>query len=1427
MPQYRRMKAESAFRVKLFRKGELQMKSKMLMLAIMFLSISHAGKAFTATATVSPSQVPRGAYVNGPEGADDDNFYWQSLAITLGATHEQPATVTITLPAGMTIANTNGNAGNTAFSDEISVTHNSAAATIAVDAGGNTTANTIELDITVDDAVANETIWVMFPVETQINPGVSAAGYAIAFSDADEADVTASEGPQITYRDAGALQIVAFQNTLSGDNDSTSTYGQKYPDSPGALWGALPDLLRDDAASTKSLSAAIIAGGYLSASDDDNGNDVAYTLWASTDSTLSHVNALTSGVTRAIRFDTGGDFTVNEGADGSVTEIATAAFPEGNYFFYLTSSLTGDFPLARSGQLHVRHYPQVKIVGWDYNDDGTFDNTAGHADDKSVTMDTGLYFGYDGTLNTAARQNTDIYIKVEDYDDNARVYLFYSTNAGLTSSNIVTSGTGPNLQVTGLAGATMLTNSLYENQQDNEGFILWNWDVTPVGGSFIAANQYTLYVVACDGKHTSLLASKGTDSASQETIAIKHSPSLVIDVLNEYDSDAVTPQIDIETAEHDVIMLSWGKRGVNGDSDIDDSAVIEFYIAHDADNLSDYASSDATGLRAAVNDQSDGVHRIVTGLSEDDDSQSGSYYSWDLKADFAATGWHPTAGDTYHLYAIIDENKSGGTARVVALGDNGKLTLNQDLTAGSVNGQIVFTNSTFARLYDPPVEGVTVYGDQTYRMRFEAFDYDDNADIGIYVINTAAAGAGIATATVADLEGWNAGGHAYCLTSTTGDDAAASWLSENNAASYDLTVRLPSEANSRYSTDIEAGAVDMADGEYWVYIGNPAETLYRAPGTITFKNIADANKPSQKNLMLTPSIFTVSKGDSMTFAVRAADQGMTIDLIDTYIAVEKEYFDIVTSSAPFSDGPGTGTLIANETIDDAANNRWILHVTVFNSGAPLNPADADLGDVEATFTLVSKGTTNALNATSSIYFVNEPANNWVSKFMNDGSNVSINVQQNNAIILPRGIIEGIVKFEGREHSNYTVTFDLRNRGSYVNIEDETFYARNDADPSIPGVQLALDNDGKFTLFKVPAGTFDFVVMYDRYLAKKQEIKIEAGLDTLFVNFGKLLGGDCIGYTDSAGAVWPNNRISAEDVNRISDAFLTTSVHAWWNDNVHNYMWADIDESGQVGIVDLQMATANYTGSNNDGAQPVWAKPAAQPVMSNIDAFVQFNNLPGDLRAGQSYTMQVVIHNASAVRGYYLNVNYDQSVFTFDGIVKGGFITGSSQSFPVVGDGAVGLANAVYGDAIFSGDGVLAEMTFVAKKDGAFNADMIGIQEITVVNGNMLSENLLAEAPSSVSNAPSLFTLGQNFPNPFNPTTTIAFNVPQASHVTLKVYDVIGRCVRTLAAGTYAPGSYSVLWDARDENGSMVSAGTYFYTVTAGDYHDVKRMMFLK
>ena len=94
-------------------------------------------------------------------------------------------------------------------------------------------------------------------------------------------------------------------------------------------------------------------------------------------------------------------------------------------------------------------------------------------------------------------------------------------------------------------------------------------------------------------------------------------------------------------------------------------------------------------------------------------------------------------------------------------------------------------------------------------------------------------------------------------------------------------------------------------------------------------------------------------------------------------------------------------------------------------------------------------------------------------------------------------------------------------------------------------------------------------------------------------------------------------------------------------------------------------------------------------------------------------------------------------------------------------------------------------------------------------------------------------LGQNFPNPFNPTTKIEYWVPEGTRagdragVNLVVYDVRGARVRTLVSGPKGAGRYVAEWDGRDDAGSPVSSGVYFYRMTAGSFSAVRKMVLLK
>ncbi len=88
--------------------------------------------------------------------------------------------------------------------------------------------------------------------------------------------------------------------------------------------------------------------------------------------------------------------------------------------------------------------------------------------------------------------------------------------------------------------------------------------------------------------------------------------------------------------------------------------------------------------------------------------------------------------------------------------------------------------------------------------------------------------------------------------------------------------------------------------------------------------------------------------------------------------------------------------------------------------------------------------------------------------------------------------------------------------------------------------------------------------------------------------------------------------------------------------------------------------------------------------------------------------------------------------------------------------------------------------------------------------------------------PKQYTLSQNYPNPFNPSTNIKYSLPKASDVTIKIYDILGREVRTLVNKEQQPGNYVITF-----NSNKLASGTYIYRIIAGDFVQVKKMMLLK
>ena len=119
-------------------------------------------------------------------------------------------------------------------------------------------------------------------------------------------------------------------------------------------------------------------------------------------------------------------------------------------------------------------------------------------------------------------------------------------------------------------------------------------------------------------------------------------------------------------------------------------------------------------------------------------------------------------------------------------------------------------------------------------------------------------------------------------------------------------------------------------------------------------------------------------------------------------------------------------------------------------------------------------------------------------------------------------------------------------------------------------------------------------------------------------------------------------------------------------------------------------------------------------------------------------------------------------------------------------------------------------------------DLASIWQTAWINAG--SPTLLSNDEQSI---PNVYVLYENYPNPFNPVTTLRYDLPENGHVNITIYDLLGREVKTLIDQTQNAGYRSVIWNATNDYGKQVSAGIYLYQIQTGEYISTKKMVLLK
>jgi len=242
--------------------------------------------------------------------------------------------------------------------------------------------------------------------------------------------------------------------------------------------------------------------------------------------------------------------------------------------------------------------------------------------------------------------------------------------------------------------------------------------------------------------------------------------------------------------------------------------------------------------------------------------------------------------------------------------------------------------------------------------------------------------------------------------------------------------------------------------------------------------------------------------------------------------------------------------------------------------------------------------------------------------------------------------------------------------------------------------------------------------------------------------------------------------------------------------------------------------------NNDNAQEIVIVAYNGDVYVTNTAGVNLPNFPVSVGQNVESTPVIAKFDGSALSGIVFgDTNGKLHSIRSDGT--------ESANFPITINGNVKVSAAL---ADLDNDG---DMDIAVPNDASFfvidlKRAAASYQWQIFMGNNSRSGNTYQLTPNTDNTVPELITaLNGNYPNPFNPETTISFTVKAATPVTVEIYNTKGQKVKTLVNETKAQGNHTVNWNGTDDNGTKVSGGVYLYRMSSGKYTSTKKMIMLK
>jgi len=259
--------------------------------------------------------------------------------------------------------------------------------------------------------------------------------------------------------------------------------------------------------------------------------------------------------------------------------------------------------------------------------------------------------------------------------------------------------------------------------------------------------------------------------------------------------------------------------------------------------------------------------------------------------------------------------------------------------------------------------------------------------------------------------------------------------------------------------------------------------------------------------------------------------------------------------------------------------------------------------------------------------------------------------------------------------------------------------------------------------------------------------------------------------------------------------------------------ADVDGNSMVAAYDASLIQQHVIGIIDQF--PVETSPKAQQVQ-----------IPQDLTFGYNqngHTLELYVNQTSYLYGANLEIMYDPAKVQITTVDTTNLsadyryeVNTLSESDVCLG---VMIAEPPSGGGLFLSIGVnVLEDTEIEIREN------INAQDTVITN-----VPIYLTTTRTVNNGeiPTNYALNDNYPNPFNPTTNISYDLPKQTYVSLGIYDILGRRISTLVNETQASGRHIIQWNGRDDFGNEVSNGAYFYRIRTPEFSAVKKMAYMK